>query len=108
LRRNLHEFTRRDIGIIFIGSQESGAQCDWARFTALANRVYEAGYGGVEVATDLRIVFSDGVQMTRGEYDGSEWWEYNVPFKMPEEKKEIAGLFGGSWVTLTDIARGDV
>ncbi len=37
---------------------------------------YDDGYGGAEVNTSLRIVFYGGSFLERGEYDGSEWWEY--------------------------------
>ncbi len=42
---------------------------------ALMNREYDSGYGRQEV--DGTIVFKDGTWLSRGEYDGSEWWEYN-------------------------------
>ena len=30
---------------------------------------------------------------SRGEYDGSEWWNVQKPFVMPEETREINSLF---------------
>ncbi len=36
---------------------------------------YDAGYGGQEIARDLKILGVDFL-MTRNEYDGSEWWDY--------------------------------
>jgi hypothetical protein len=36
---------------------------------------YDAGYGGQELFGI--IWFKDGTWSTRGEYDGSEWWEYH-------------------------------
>jgi hypothetical protein len=79
--------------IVFIGSEESGHSCSWARFKVLANREYHEGYGSQKVAKDLIIVFSDGVQMTRAEYDGSEWWNYQTPFKKPAQTQPIGSLF---------------
>ena len=35
------------------------------------------------------IVFNDGTWLSRGEYDGSEWWEYNKCPTMPEELKDL-------------------
>lgn len=98
---NLLKETQRDIekngydtkDIVFIGSEESGHSCNWEQFQVLANREYRNGHGGTEVATDLIIVFSDGTLMSRDEYDGSEWWNFRKPFKMPEKKKEITNLF---------------
>lgn len=83
--------------IVFIGSLDSGHQCSWEEFERLADREYDSGYGSAEVATDLVIAFSDQTYMTRGEYDGSEWWEYNKPLSIPEIKKPIKTLFGGMW-----------
>ena len=37
---------------------------------------YDEGFGSAEVNKTLRIVFYDGSFLERGEYDGSEWWEY--------------------------------
>jgi hypothetical protein len=37
---------------------------------------YDSGYGLQEL--DGVIVIKDGTWFQRGEYDGSEWWEYMV------------------------------
>lgn len=37
---------------------------------------YDDGYGGQELFGD--VVFKDGTWLSRGEYDGSEWWHYNI------------------------------
>lgn len=91
--------------IVFIGSEESGHQCTWEEFTKLANREYKDGFGAAQVSQDLIIVFSDGMKMWRGEYDGSEWWEFSTPFKMPQVAKPITTLFakGIGWIDLKDI-----
>ncbi len=88
--------------IIFIGSQNSGHSCTWVEFKTLANREYHEGYGAQEVASDLIIVFSDGTKMWRGEYDGSEWWEFSPPFTAPLDTKPIKTLFaeGVGWESL--------
>lgn len=94
--------------IIFIGSERSGHQCTWAEFEILADREYDAGYGGQRVATDLKIVFSDGHTMWRGEYDGSEWWAFSKPFEMPSENHKIQSLFArSSWESLAEIHQED-
>ena len=42
--------------------------------------------------------------MWRSEYDGSEWWEYSTPFKMPENKKKLLKVTnGGMWENLKRI-----
>ena len=51
------------------------------KFWEMANREFDAGYGGTEVAEDL-VVVGDNRWLERAEYDGSEWWEYR---EKPEE-----------------------
>lgn len=90
--------------IIFIGSEKSGHSCTWDDFCKLADNDYYNGFGGQSVAVDLIIVFSDGSTMWRGEYDGSEWWNYSKPFTMPEKLKKIKSLFPKeSWSDLEDF-----
>lgn len=83
--------------IIFIGSEESGHQCSWSEFCVLANFQYDSSYGAAKIATDLTIVFSDGSRMFRGEYDGSEWWEYFANFTPPLKALRITSLGGNVW-----------
>lgn len=93
--------------IVFIGSRDGEYRCSWDEFKLLADVEYDAGFGAQEVATDLIIVFGDGQTMWRGEYDGSEWWDFSRPFKMPESSKPIMrltadeGLVG--WASLGEI-----
>ena len=37
---------------------------------------YDRGYGCQELFGE--VLFNDGTWLSRGEYDGSEWWEYNI------------------------------
>lgn len=63
-------------------------------FWKLADRIYDAGYGGQEVAKDL-IVVGDNWWLERHEYDGAEWWEYKeLP---PEPKKTLSSLSTKPW-----------
>jgi len=91
--------------IIFIGSVGSGHSCTWSEFKALADFDYDSGYGGAHIAGDLVVVFSDGSDMHRGEYDGSEWWEYSRPFVRPEVELPISSLGGVEhlWPSLADL-----
>lgn len=90
--------------IIFIGSEESGHSCTWGEFQQLADREYDSGFGWQEVANDLIVVFSDGQKLWRGEYGGSEWWNFSKPFKMPKQKKPIGNLFARiGWESLEVI-----
>ena len=46
---------------------------DWKDFMKFLNKDYDSGYGGQEL---FGFIFcDDGVWMSRGEYDGAEWWE---------------------------------
>lgn len=46
---------------------------------------YSNGYGGQELFGTIWM--KDGTWMTRGEYDGSEWWEYNKCPDLPDSVK---------------------
>ena len=64
--------------ITFIGSANHVYEIpSWSAFQKLADFDYDNGYGGQRIAIDLVIEFDDGGWLTRGEYDGSEWWEMN-------------------------------
>ena len=45
------------------------------QFLELADKRYDSGYGGNEVALDLKVVGKD-FWLERNEYDGAEWGEY--------------------------------
>lgn len=59
-------------------------------FWELADRCYDNGFGGQEVAKDLIVVLKDGSWLERYEYDGSEWWELKVAPRKPELTVENA------------------
>lgn len=44
---------------------------------------YDSGYGGQELFGTVWL--EDGTWLSRGEYDGSEWWEHNVLPEIPKE-----------------------
>lgn len=90
--------------INYIGSRD-GYSCTWEEFVRLADFTYDSGYGGAEIPGDLEIHFQDGGALTRGEYDGSEWWEYTAPFTPPAERKQIRQLHRGAsyWSSLAEI-----
>lgn len=56
-------------------------------FFIKADREYDDGYGGAEVDQSLMIV-GDNWWLERGEYDGSEWWEFKIIPKTPDEKPD--------------------
>ena len=47
---------------------------------------YDAGYGGQELFGTVWLM-KPNTWLSRGEYDGSEWWEYNECPSVPEELK---------------------
>lgn len=64
---------------------------------------YYAGYGGQEIASDLKILGADFL-MTRNEYDGSEWWDYfSIGNDVPKNFKAIKKLEGSSWESLAEM-----
>jgi hypothetical protein len=72
--------------IVYIGDGE-GSACTWDEFTLMANREYDNSWGGAEVLCELKIVFNDNTWLERGEYDGSEWWNYMEPPNVKADSK---------------------
>jgi hypothetical protein len=52
---------------------------DLENFTAAMDFEYDSGYGGQNLFG--LIWMKDGTWLSRGEYDGSEWWNWN---RLPE------------------------
>jgi len=46
---------------------------------------YDSGYGGQELFGTIWM--QDGTWFTRGEYDGSEWWDYHSCPEIPKNLK---------------------
>lgn len=55
---------------------------DWTNFLESLDFNYDSGYGGQELYGT--VWFEDGTWMTRGEYDGSEWWNFHTIPEIPE------------------------
>lgn len=60
----------------------------WAAFAAVADFVYDDGFGGQEVRSGLRVVGKDW-WLERAEYDGSEWWEFKTLPTQPQSTNHI-------------------
>jgi hypothetical protein len=60
----------------------------WEEFAAFASFEYDAGSGGAEVNTDLVIV-GDDWWLERGEYDGSEWWDFKQLPTPPKKRQTL-------------------
>ena len=59
---------------------------EYEEFLQKLNFEYDAGYGGQELHGMIWLK-EENTWMERGEYDGSEWWEYRKCPKIPEELK---------------------
>lgn len=59
----------------------------------------------LEESAELVVAFTDGGFLRREEYDGSEWWEYEPPFRVPETQKPFKLVKALSYYTqlLVDI-----
>ena len=97
--------------VMFIGSSNGKYRMSWDKFKERANFLYDKGYGSSKIATDLIVYFNDNTYMTRGEYDGSEWWEYPVKkiFKKDDNYKEFEILGGNKymWKTVFEMNNED-
>jgi hypothetical protein len=51
---------------------------------------YDSGFGGQELFGTVWL--EDGTWLSRGEYDGSEWWEHNV---LPAIPTDLLGAVAG-------------
>ena len=56
---------------------------DFKNFLDKIDFEYDNGFGCQELFGT--IWYEDGTWSSRGEYDGSEWWEYNSCPKIPKE-----------------------
>lgn len=98
------EHTPEDV--VYVGSvYDNPHGCSWSEFEQLADVEYDAGYGGAEVAEDLMVIFSDGSWLERGEYDGSEWWEFKRSPRIPDAPAPIVRVVRGDnhWSKLAEM-----
>lgn len=73
-RHNLTPIT----DVRWVGSADGRFAMPWTQFATIAtNTDYYSGYGGAEIVRDL-VVVGDNWWLSRGEYDGSEWWDFNT------------------------------
>lgn len=52
---------------------------------------YDEDYGCQEINGSLRIVGKDW-WMTRAEYDGNEWWEFNTKPELPDDVQSVTDI----------------
>jgi len=98
----LKSFGKTEKDVLWVGSRD--VKTTWENFKERADIEYDSGYGDQEVVQDLVIVGSDW-WLTRGEYDGSEWWGFNSKPDEPKMSKEIISFVnrGYSWSNLINI-----
>lgn len=82
-----HKHSPEDV--LWVGS--NSVYTTWEEFSIVANIEYDNGYGGNEVPSDLMVVGQDW-WLERGEYDGSEWWEYKTYPKKPTKKIRLKAV----------------
>jgi hypothetical protein len=65
---------------------------------------YDSGFGGQEIACNLMIK-GNGFIMIRGEYDGSEWWDYmQTDPSLPQVERDVKSFKTDmGWDTLEEI-----
>jgi hypothetical protein len=88
----------------WVGSGDGKYAISWAEFEPLADVEYYSGYGGQDIVSDL-VVVGEGWWLSRGEYDGSEWWMFNTPPTLKEATlpfTRVTDPRGHSWVTIED------
>jgi len=77
----------KESDVMFIGSADGKYRLTLPEFKTISQFKYDSGFGGQEIAADLIIYFNDKSYIVRGEYDGSEWWEYNKPLNYSSNDK---------------------
>jgi hypothetical protein len=60
---------------------------DWSKFLTDIDFEYDCGYGGQNLFGT--IWYTDGTWSDRGEYDGSEWYEYHICPPIPKELNRL-------------------
>lgn len=73
--------------VLWVGSK-SGIGT-WDKFEAIADFEYDDGYGGNEIHSSAKIVGPDW-WLERGEYDGSEWWEFKRRPEQPDKATKLS------------------
>ena len=94
----IHESGHLTSDVAYVGTLDGSYRIIWQDFESIADVVYYSGYGAAEVATDLVVRFWDDTYLVRGEYDGSEWWDYQG--RPPEVKptgRPFTKVVGGMW-----------
>jgi hypothetical protein len=89
--------------IEYIGSSETKINTNKA-LELMKKTNYDSGYGSQKIADNLMIKGNDFI-MTRGEYDGSEWWNYmQTDPSLPQVDTDVKSLETNiGWDSLEEI-----
>ena len=89
--------------IEYIGSSETKINTNKA-LELMKGTNYDNDFGGQEIADNLMIK-GNGFIMTRGEYDGSEWWDYiQLDKPLPQVERDIKSFKANlGWESLEEI-----
>ena len=85
----LERNNKKETDVKWVGT--STHKTTWEDFKKNADVAYDSGYGSPKVAQDLLVV-GENWWLERGEYDGSEWWDYKEMPKEPTETIELKAL----------------
>lgn len=89
----IEECGERIENILFLGVPRDQQSCTWSEFQTLANVEYDESWGRTYVKTGLVIIFKDGRELRRDEYDGREWWTLYEPTPIPIETTPLESVF---------------
>ncbi len=97
----IHDKTIADIE--YIGSSDTKINTNKA-LELMKGTNYDDGYGSQEIADNLMIKGNDFI-MTRGEYDGSEWWDYTqTDTSLPQVERDVKSFEANiGWESLEEI-----
>lgn len=93
--------------VMFIGSYDGAYRMNIDKFLEKSDFIYDDSYGSSKIATNLIVYFNDKSYLSRGEYDGSEWWEYNKLLEYKEtdsyEDFDVLGGLNYMWETVKEM-----
>ena len=71
--------------VVWVGTRDGEIATLWSTFSMWAVTFdYDSGFGGARVNQSLTVV-GDDWWLERGEYDGSEWWEFKTLPKLQDD-----------------------
>lgn len=93
------ESGHKESDVMFIGSKDGKYRLNLEEFKKVANFEYDMGFGTNYIPSDLIVYFNDKSYIVRGEYDGSEWWEYNTPlnYSVKDKSKSYSKLYANNY-----------